>query len=187
MPWPKGKRMSAEHVAKRSASLIASGARRKKPKIVGGREFWLCPSCGEWKLAGKFYMDSKTVAGLSSLCRRCHCAMSIRTRDPERARQANAAYMRRARLRDPEKFRRRERIASASRSVYPERLMARRLLNAAVRRGDIVRPPRCSECLQAKRLTAHHEDYALPLVVVWLCYGCHGLRHRVFEFQRTRP
>ena len=36
MPWPKGKKYSAEHIAKRSASIVASGEKRKKPVVLDG-------------------------------------------------------------------------------------------------------------------------------------------------------
>lgn len=107
-----------------------------------------------------------------------------RTRDKERARQSNAAYMRRAREANPEKFRARERKASLRRQ-FPERVRARQLLNAAVRRGEVAKPDRCTACGLEKRLTAHHDDYSKPLDVRWLCYACHGKEHRVVTFERV--
>lgn len=61
---------------------------------------------------------------------------------------------------------------------------ARRAVQAAVKRGLLVRPSECSWCAKpgGKHPTgfpieAHHEDYTKPLDVVWLCSGCHWLRH----------
>lgn len=48
----------------------------------------------------------------------------------------------------------------------------------ALRRGDLVKPTKCSRCGLPKRLHAHHDDYSKPLDVMWLCQICHGLRHR---------
>ena len=44
----------------------------------------------------------------------------------------------------------------------------------AVKTGKIEKKP--CECGNEKSL-AHHEDYAKPLVVEWLCRGCHGNLH----------
>jgi len=59
----------------------------------------------------------------------------------------------------------------------------RRRAYKAVRRalgsGDLVRPEGCEGCGRAvARLHAHHDDYAKPLEVDWLCASCHGNRHR---------
>lgn len=111
---------------------------------------------------------------------------TIRTRDPENARQNNAAYMQRARLANPEKFRARDRDSSKKkRALSPEKVAARHAVNNAVKRGDLVKPQACESCGQEKRLTGHHDDYTKPLSVRWLCYGCHGKEHRVIEFRRA--
>jgi len=53
------------------------------------------------------------------------------------------------------------------------RLRARSSVNAAVKAGTLRKPERCERCLGAGRLTGHHEDYARPLAVTWLCDSCH--------------
>jgi ribosomal protein S27AE len=47
----------------------------------------------------------------------------------------------------------------------------------AVRAGKIAKPAECSECGEALKLYAHHDDYTRPLEIVWLCGPCHGQRH----------
>ena len=60
-----------------------------------------------------------------------------------------------------------------SRRKHPERFKARKLVERAVESGRLVRPDRCSLCKNVEFCEAHHEDYATPLDVVWLCTKCH--------------
>jgi hypothetical protein len=51
------------------------------------------------------------------------------------------------------------------------------VLHQAVASGHVVKPDCCSECGKKGRVHGHHEDYAEPLQVTWLCSVCHGRRH----------
>ncbi len=64
----------------------------------------------------------------------------------------------------------------------PEKVLAHRLIAAAVRTGRIRRPSSCSECHEPCRAQAHHDDYAKPLEVRWLCRAC----HRIADVARWR-
>ncbi len=130
-----------------------------------------CPTCGEWKPLSEFYRSSRTPDGLKSQCKKCHSESSRRTRNKDNARRINREYMRRARARNPEKYRARERAYARP---HDEKYKARVILNSAVRSGIIIRPDQCSRCGKAGRITAHHSDYSKPLDVEWLCYECHG-------------
>jgi hypothetical protein len=74
-----------------------------------------------------------------------------------------------------------------NRACTTEKAFARRLVNVAVRLGDLIRPDHCERCAsQTKRaLDGHHEDYSRPLDVVWLCRACHKARHREIEAERV--
>lgn len=61
----------------------------------------------------------------------------------------------------------------------PEKVMAHQIVASAIRNGMLVRPKFCESCLLARRLDAHHADYAEPLVVEWLCRKCHRAADRV--------
>jgi len=50
-------------------------------------------------------------------------------------------------------------------------------VSAAVRDGRLIAPDACELCGSAKYLNAHHEDYARPLDVLWLCQSCHARVH----------
>lgn len=48
----------------------------------------------------------------------------------------------------------------------------------AIEAGILVRPDRCSVCQRIRKTLAHHDDYAKPEDVRWLCYTCHAQWHR---------
>jgi hypothetical protein len=57
----------------------------------------------------------------------------------------------------------------------PENGIARSLLNQAVLRGKLTRGP-CEVC-GSTRVHGHHDDYAKPLDVRWLCAKHHKALH----------
>jgi hypothetical protein len=64
-------------------------------------------------------------------------------------------------------------------------LNAKAAVNRAIRKGVLVRPSTCSRCGSMDRIEGHHEDYAKPLDVVWLCRLCHR-RHHAEMFREGR-
>lgn len=58
-----------------------------------------------------------------------------------------------------------------------EKHNARAALSQAIKRGKLIKPLNCTKCLSNKELHGHHNDYSLPLEVVWLCTECHGQEH----------
>lgn len=83
-----------------------------------------------------------------------------------------AASVRARRERDPEGLR------AYDRAEYYRNLdkhVARIALNTAVRKGNVIRGA-CEVCGEANS-QGHHEDYAKPLDVVWLCHAHHVERH----------
>ena len=52
----------------------------------------------------------------------------------------------------------------------------RQIAQAAVKSGKLIRQP--CECCGKKLVEAHHDDYAKPLEVRWLC----KIHHRAFHF-----
>lgn len=61
--------------------------------------------------------------------------------------------------------------------------------NKALKEGVITRPSICSKCLEGnkRRIIGHHEDYANPLDVLWLCDKCHQLRHIEIRDSESKP
>lgn len=80
MPWPKGVSPTKESTAKRVATFIANGAKRKKPTING---LWRCPTCKMEMPSSFFYRKARNPNGLTSQCRRCHQECAIRSRNRE--------------------------------------------------------------------------------------------------------
>lgn len=56
--------------------------------------------------------------------------------------------------------------------------MAWKAMNKALRSGELERRP-CEVCAHPKS-DGHHDDYAKPLEVRWLCRSCHKLHHSKF-------
>ena len=147
--------------------------RVKRTMSMGGIQLWLCPLCKRWLPLKAYYKDKRTTNGGTSRCKTCHMETSLRTRDPDNTRRLRREHMRRARARNPEKFRARDRIASRRYRQTP-RVLCRHALNAAVRRGDIIRPSSCSQCGCNGKIEGHHPDYSKPLSVEWYCPLCHA-------------
>jgi hypothetical protein len=60
----------------------------------------------------------------------------------------------------------------------PERKRANHLVNTAIVNGTLKRGA-CEVC-GTRAGDAHHDDYAKPLEVRWLCRGCHKRHHVKF-------
>lgn len=65
------------------------------------------------------------------------------------------------------------------RIIHPKAYLARRLLNKAVGRGELVREA-CLFCASTQNIHGHHRDYSKPLDVIWLCAKCHHRLHANF-------
>ena len=65
----------------------------------------------------------------------------------------------------------------------PARMSAHKEVRKAVDRGDLVRMP-CRFCGKEKA-QAHHPDYTKPLLVVWLCSGCHQKLHAIEQMKES--
>lgn len=61
---------------------------------------------------------------------------------------------------------------------YKAKQDARLILHTAVRKGEIIKPKRCTHCGKKCAVHGHHTDYKKPLAVLWVCRQCHAAIHR---------
>jgi hypothetical protein len=126
--------------------------------------------------------------GLRGECRDC-AAIRQKYRSQTAAQKAACSErQRKRRLAEPEVVREQQRRSLkkhlASRSKYqalrralaPQKSKAHQLVWWAVKLGALTRQP-CEECGRVE-VEAHHDDYARPLDVRWLCRWHHGAWHR---------
>ena len=59
----------------------------------------------------------------------------------------------------------------------PQKCKAVKAVNNALHDKRLFKEP-CKECGTIKDIQGHHENYELPLVVVWLCRTCHLKLHK---------
>lgn len=61
--------------------------------------------------------------------------------------------------------------------------------NRALGDGTLKRPGRCGRCRREAtgrvRIHGHHDDYAQPFAVRWLCGRCHAMSHRGHDGRRV--
>lgn len=152
---------------------------KKQPKTINEITHWFCRKCDEWIPESHYYNDKRTPNGLTAHCKKCHMEISIKTRNPDNKRKLNREYMRRARVKNHDKFKKRDRERSRKQPKTLE-IKCRSLLNKAVKSGALTRPKKCSLCNRDElKIHAHHENYYKPLDVIWLCTECHADKHRL--------
>lgn len=58
------------------------------------------------------------------------------------------------------------------------KIKARNKVRYAVKVGNLYKPEICERCFEKKELHGHHEDYNMPLQVIWVCAYCHKKIHK---------
>jgi ribosomal protein S27AE len=84
----------------------------------------------------------------------------------------------RERAKTPERKAQARRISVRWRTEHPDAYKAHTAVNNAVRDGRLKKQP-CAIC-GTDKVHAHHQDYAKPLEVKWLCAKCHHRVHATF-------
>ncbi len=136
-----------------------------------------CRDCGETKPVEDFYAHPGMRDGYRNSCKACR-NIQIQAR--------KRLMMEKREWRQEKRARWREAAAKAwarGRRQKPNRVAIRAhdRVNYAIKTGVLLPPDNCEACghdFSDSRREAHHDDYAQPLVVHWLCSRCHGKRHR---------
>lgn len=130
-----------------------------------------CPGCEQTLAASEFPANRGNRDGLHAYCLSCNRAKQA----AERARRGE----------DYREMRRRYRATPEGRAAYlkyrkehPTKWAAHKAAQAAIKDGRLVRPDRCEQCGETGMIDSHHDDYAQPLEVRWLCRWCHQAWHR---------
>jgi hypothetical protein len=146
-----------------------------------------CFKCLCSKPLEAFYAHAAMSDGRLNKCKDCTRAdvkrhrqenlERVRAYDKMRASMPHRVAARREYAQTPEGKASHARALKASAARYPEREKARQMTANAIRDGRLYRWPVCEMPECSGRPQAHHPDYSMPLVVVWLCSKHHAEAH----------
>lgn len=132
-----------------------------------------CTVCKKVKEVSEFGKRVASKDGLVASCLECQ-----RERDKKRNMNPDRVLARRiygqtsegkaARIKARETWKQNNVIKQAASTI----------INRAVLRNKIIKPDNCSECGKGGRIHGHHDDYAYPMQVRWLCPKCHSHWHK---------
>jgi hypothetical protein len=130
--------------------------------------FKVCFKCSTRKPLSDFYKHKGMADGHLNKCKACakSDATSHRGENLERIRE----YDRKRGNRQPDGY------VKGYREKYPAKYKAHNLINNALRDGKLFAEA-CQACGSKEDVHAHHDDYAKPLNVRWLCAVHHRQWH----------
>ena len=133
-----------------------------------------CTGCGVNKPLDGFWRDARERDGRRRRCIDCDKRVKRRwvIANPDHNKEYN-----RVRRKDPEYRQRRLGWERTHRTRNPDKTLAQRRLQRAVREGRLVRPLICEQCGGIGDIHAHHDDYSRALDVRWICRDCHTELH----------
>lgn len=149
----------------------------------------ICSICKEEKPLDDYYDHPAGKHGKLNRCKPCHRAASRKNRanridyyrdyDKHRAMQPHRIATR-LRYQDTEEGKEAtERAKKKWLLANPLKRAAQVSVGNAVRDGKLEKLKSCEECgVSNVRIHGHHDDYAKPLNVRWLCSQCHSDWHK---------
>jgi hypothetical protein len=129
-----------------------------------------CFKCLAVKDLGEFYKHKGMADGHVNKCKECN-KLDVRNN-----RESKVEYYREY---DRDRGNRQATdYVSSYRNRYPMKYAAHILVYNAVRDGRLLKLDACSACgVNHDHIHGHHDDYAMPLAVRWLCPSCHKKWH----------
>lgn len=133
-----------------------------------------CFRCGEIKLIDEFYKHPRMSDGHLGKCKTCTKSdvRKHRASEPDRHRE----YEKKRYDKSPARRESCRRHASEWASRNKEKRVVHGIVGRAIKSG-LLAPEPCETCLATSPIHAHHDDYAKPLEVRWLCASCHRRHH----------
>jgi len=139
-----------------------------------------CCICKIFKPVSTFHKNATKSDGIQSACKICSNRRSAVHEKTDKSKQYQSKYQ--------PKYQSEYRKSSAGKiaiakamSKYneenPIKIKAKDAVKYAVISGRLIRPDNCESCPNTGGIEGHHDDYSLPLVVRWLCRGCHNAWH----------
>jgi len=131
-----------------------------------------CFKCGEVKDLSFFYKHPAMSDGHVNKCKECN------KKDVRDNRKKNIDYYREyARGKG---CKHKPGYLRNYRNEFPMKYAAHTMVSNAVRDGRILKVDACESCgCNHDFIHGHHDDYAMPLVVRWLCPPCHKEWHAI--------
>lgn len=68
---------------RRAKTGVTNPGRRRPFIIKDGKTLWKCCVCGEFFEESDFYKNKRTILGIKTECKRCHCKTSLKSSNPE--------------------------------------------------------------------------------------------------------
>ena len=134
-----------------------------------------CRKCKEEKELSEYYVHKEMLDGHLNICTKCTKARV------NKHREANIEKIRaydRNRAKLPHRIKMNTENTRKARKRNPLYNKAHLAVARAIKKGTLVRPIICNECIHIhNKIEGHHEDYSKPLEVVWLCPPCHRQLH----------
>jgi len=149
----------------------------------------ICFKCEQVKPLSNFYKHPKMADGRLNKCKECN------KKDTKENRLKNIDYYLdydKSRSNNPDRVQARNDYQKTSRGIIAGNKAKKQyietnkikhavhiMLSNAVRVGNVIKNNICETCgIKHKRIHGHHDDYAHPLSVRWLCPKCHSAWHK---------
>ena len=141
-----------------------------------------CFKCNRTLPKTAFYKHPMMADGLLGKCKKC-------TKTDTRINRRNHLEYYRAYDSDRAQQQHRKKLSTENTARNRKEIKGYQAAHSAVsrniRNGKLVKLA-CQMCGSRQNVHAHHDDYSLPLDVMWLCAEHHKARHAFLDFMETK-